>query len=356
MSDQTDTEKTHEPTPKKLEDSRKKGEVANSPEMKHATMFVAAVVITGGAGVWTVDRLIKMFVELWGDASAVPFRTGGDAHVFASTIISQFAIAMLPLFMILMFFALATLFLQGRPTVALARLKLKWSKLTPLAGIKRIYGKQGIVEFFKTLAKFGLVTCVALIVVWPYARGIETLVGVPVAVIASSIADLVFMMLKAATILVVALAIFDFIYQRHAFLKKMRMSLQEIRDEHKNAEGDPKIKAKVRAIGMERAKRRMMSQVPEATVIVTNPTHYSIALKYDHGVMAAPILVAKGVDEVAFKIREVATAAGIPIVESPPLARALYASAELDKPIPTEHYSAVAEIIGYVMRLAREKS
>ncbi len=356
MSDQTDTEKTHDPTPKKLEDARKKGEVANSPEMRHATMFVAAVIITGGAGIWTVDRLIAMFVELWGDASSVPFGSGGDAQVFASSLIIQFAIAIMPLLMILLIFALSTIFLQGRPTLALARLKLKWNKLSPLAGLKRIYGKQGLVEFLKTLAKFGLVTCVAVLIIWPYARGIETLVGVSAKTMASSVADLVFKMIQAATLLVVALALLDFAYQRQAFFKKMRMSLKEIRDEHKNAEGDPKIKAKVRAIGMERAKRRMMAQVPEATVIVTNPTHYSIALKYDHGEMAAPILLAKGVDDVAFKIREIATEAGIPIVESPPLARALYASADIDRPIPTEHYSAVAEIIGYVMRLAREKA
>jgi flagellar biosynthetic protein FlhB len=134
----------------------------------------------------------------------------------------------------------------------------------------------------------------------------------------------------------------------------MKMSLQEIRDEHKQNEGDPKIKAKIRQIGMQRARRRMMAAVPDASVVITNPTHFAVALKYDHGRMNAPTVVAKGVDAVALRIREVATAANVPIVENRPLARALYASVEIDHPVPTEHYAAVAEIIGYVMGLARK--
>jgi flagellar biosynthetic protein FlhB len=133
----------------------------------------------------------------------------------------------------------------------------------------------------------------------------------------------------------------------------MRMTLQELRDEIKESDGDPKIKARIRAIGMQRSRRRMMAAVPEASVIITNPTHYAVALKYQHGEMAAPVVLAKGVDDVAKKIREVATAAGVPIVESPPLARALFAGADIDRPIPVEHYAAVAEIIGYVLRLSR---
>jgi flagellar biosynthetic protein FlhB len=162
-------------------------------------------------------------------------------------------------------------------------------------------------------------------------------------------------MLKAVALLVGALALFDWVYQRRTYLSRMRMSLQEVKDEHKDSEGDPHVKARIRAIGAERARRRMMSAVPTASVIITNPTHYAVALKYDHGKMAAPVVVAKGADAVALKIRELAMAAKVPILESPPLARALFASAEIDRPIPTEHYKAVAEIIGYVMRLANAR-
>jgi flagellar biosynthetic protein FlhB len=162
-------------------------------------------------------------------------------------------------------------------------------------------------------------------------------------------------MLRAIALLVGAIALFDFVYQRRSFLKRMRMSLQEVKDEHKESEGDPKIKGKIRQIQMQRARRRMMAAVPGASVVITNPTHYAVALKYDHGAMAAPVVVAKGVDAVALRIREIATEAGVPLVENRPLARALHASAEIDQPIPIEHYAAVAEVISYVMRLSKRR-
>ena len=351
MSQSDSGEKTHDPTDKKLDDARKKGDVASAPEMRHASMFVAAIVVMGGMGAWSVSRMLSVFVGLWGGADELDVR--GSALTFTSLLMGQVGLALGPLLAMLLFFALLTLFLQGRPTLAWSRLKIKWSKLNPGSGLKRMFGKQGLVEFAKTLAKFGLVAGVALIVVWPHARGIETLVGAPAHAVGKVAADLVFRMVKAAAMLVAVLALADFVYQRRAFLKKMRMSLQEIKDEHKDAEGDPLIKAKVRAIGMERAKRRMMTKVPEASVIIVNPTHYAVALQYDHGAMAAPVVVAKGVDAVALKIREIATEHNIPIIEKPPLARALHASAKLDQPIPAEHYLAVAEIISYVMKLAQ---
>jgi flagellar biosynthetic protein FlhB len=169
----------------------------------------------------------------------------------------------------------------------------------------------------------------------------------------SMVTGLAFQLVKTIGILVIALAAADFAYQRYAFIQRMKMSRQEIKDEHKDADGDPKIKARIRGIQMRRARQRMMAAVPEASVVITNPTHYAIALKYEHGQMMAPVVVAKGVDLVALKIREIAAQAGVPIVESPPLARALFASAEVERPIPIEHYAAVAEIISYVLRLAR---
>jgi flagellar biosynthetic protein FlhB len=230
------------------------------------------------------------------------------------------------------------------------------SKLSPFAGFKRIFGGRAMIEFLKTLAKFAMVASVAVMIIRPRVLALDLLVGAEPGAIGAAAGEIVRQLIQAVAILVGALAAFDFIYQRRSFLARMRMSLQEVKDEHKQSEGDPKIKAKIRYIGIQRARRRMMQAVPTASVIVTNPTHYAVALKYDHGAMAAPIVVAKGMDEVALRIREVAKAAGIPIVESPPLARALYASAALDKPIPTEHFKAVAEIIGYVMRLTRRRA
>jgi len=222
-------------------------------------------------------------------------------------------------------------------------------------GLGRLFGPRALVEFGKNLAKCLLVIIVAVVVVWPKAVAVDQLIGADPGDIGRTAGAIVDSLVWAAALLVGALALFDFLYQRRAFLKRMRMSLQEIKDEHKQSEGDPKIKAKIRQIGLQRSRKRMMAAVPTASVIITNPTHYAVALKYDHGQMAAPTVVAKGVDAIALKIREAATAANIPIVESPPLARALYATVELDHPIPTEHYAAVAEIIGYVMRLAKRR-
>jgi flagellar biosynthetic protein FlhB len=181
------------------------------------------------------------------------------------------------------------------------------------------------------------------------------LMGTDPGAIGTTATAIVTAMIKAVLILVGAIAVFDLLYQRFAFFKRMRMSLQEVKDEFRQSEGDPAIKARIRSIGMQRARRRMMAAVPGASVVITNPTHYAIALKYNHGAMVAPIVVAKGADAVALKIREIARAANVPIVESPVLARAIYAAVEIDHPIPTEHYAAVAEIIGYIMRLARRQ-
>jgi len=345
-------QRTHDPTDKKLSDAREKGDIAHAPEMRHAAMFAAALVVTGGMGVWTFARLGHLLLRLWGRAEDIAF-SPDSAQGLATGIMAQLFATLAPLLGTLLAFALLGGALQGRPTISWSRVAPKWSKLSPLSGAKRLLGKRALVEFAKTLAKLLAVVTVAGLVVWPKAVALDTLVGADPLAIGEAAGGLIAAMLKAVAMLVGAIALFDFIYQRRSWLGRMRMSLQEIKDEHKQSEGDPKIKAKIRSIGMARSRKRMMAAVPTASVIITNPTHYAVALKYDHGRMGAPLVVAKGVDAVALKIREVATAANVPIVENRPLARALHAAAEIDHPIPPEHYAAVAEVIGYVMRLAK---
>jgi flagellar biosynthetic protein FlhB len=214
---------------------------------------------------------------------------------------------------------------------------------------------RALVEFAKTLAKVVAISTVVYLVLRPRFGGLDQLVGYTPGAVGVAMGRMAFEAIRAVALLVALLAIADFIYQNRAFIKRMRMTLQELKDEHKQSEGDPKIKGKIRQLQMQRSRQRMMAAVPEASVIITNPTHYAVALKYDHGAMAAPVVVAKGVDAVALRIREVAKGANVPIVEAPPLARALFAAVEIDRPIPIEHYAAVAEIIGYVMRLARQE-
>ncbi len=354
MAEGSEEDKTLDPTDKKLDDARQKGDVPMAPEMRHATMFVAMLVVMGGLGVITVQGLGMILVRLWGGADE--FRMSPDgAQAFATGILGAFATAMVPVLSAMFGFALLGGILQGRPMIAWTRIKPKFSKLNPVSGAARLFGKQSLVEFLKTLAKLCIVVGITYSVAWPHAAGIERLVGADLQATGAAANGIVWAMLQPIATLVGALALFDFVWQRRAYLKKMRMSLQEVKDEHKESEGDPKIKGKIRQMQMQRARSRMMANVPKASVVITNPTHYAVALQYDHGAMAAPVVVAKGVDAVALKIREIAAANNIPLVENRPLARALYASAELDRPIPVEHYAAVAEVISFVMRIARNR-
>lgn len=354
MSAEDKDSKTHDPTPKRLEDSRKKGEVAVAPEMRHAVMLLGMWAVGGTLGVSALSGLARTAAALWGGAGQLRVEPDHAAH-FTAGLLGEVARPLLPVLGALFGFAVLIAFAQGRPTLEAARLKPKWSRLNPAAGLGRMFGRQGLVEVAKTVAKCGAVLVVCLIVLQPRFSGVQQLVGLdPVGLIRIA-GGLVLDMLKAVLLLVAAIAGFDFVYQRRAFLQRMRMSLQEIKDEHKEGEGNPEVKARQRQIGAARVRNRMMAAIPTASVIVTNPTHYAVALRYDHGAMRAPVVVAKGADLIALRIREIAGEHRVPIVESPPLARALYASAEIERPIPIEHYAAVAEIISYVMELARSR-
>jgi flagellar biosynthetic protein FlhB len=225
------------------------------------------------------------------------------------------------------------------------------SRISPMAGITRLFSVRSYVEFGKSVAKIGAVALVAVWMVMPSFGKIMQMSREPIEAMPGELKYLVMHLLYGVISVVTVLAIIDFGYQRFAFLKSMRMSKQEQKEEHKQSEGDPTIRARLRQIRMERSRRRMMNAVPKASVVITNPTHFAVALQYELGDSGAPRVVAKGADLIALRIREVATAHDIPIVENPPLARALFAGAEIDREIPSEHYKAVAEIISYVFRL-----
>lgn len=346
-------QRTHAPTAKKLEDARKRGEVAIAPEVRHATMMSGALAVIGWFGVSALDGLGAMLRRLWGDADDFTLDPEG-AQSLATGVAWHALVSLLPVFAVLMVAAVGTAFLQGRFIISWSRVSPKWSKLSPASGFNRLFGARALVEFTKTLAKIGAIGLVVWLVLAPRLQGVDGLIGHDPASIGAAAGGLAFAALRAVVILVLTLALLDFLWQRRAFLQRMRMTPQEVKDEHKQSDGDPKIKAKIRQIQMQRSRRRMMAAVPTASVIITNPTHFAVALKYEHGVSAAPTVVAKGVDAVALRIRAVAAEAGVPVLENPPLARALFAAVEIDHPIPVEHYAAVAEVIGYVMRLAKK--
>jgi len=230
------------------------------------------------------------------------------------------------------------------------KVKFDASKISLLKGAKRMFSQRAIMEFLKGILKLFAVGAVSFYLAMPWLEDLTLMVRMEfghsldrIIIISSALA--------AGTIGVMTLvAIMDFAFQKHQFTKKMRMTKQEVKDEHKQSEGDPHVKARIRKIRTERAQQRMMAAVPEADVVITNPTHYSIALEYKMDDMAAPKLVAKGVDHLALRIREVAVANDIPLVENPPLARALYSGVDINEEIPTEHFKAVAEVIGFIMR------
>jgi flagellar biosynthetic protein FlhB len=214
-----------------------------------------------------------------------------------------------------------------------------------------MFGMDGLANLGKGLLKIGIVGAAVWTQVWPERNALESVLGQSPADVAGDMSHLLFKVLMAALVALAVIAAADYFLQRFQFMQRNRMSKQEIKEEYRQSEGDPAVKAKIRQLRVERSRRRMIAAVPEATVVIMNPTHFAVALKYESGKMAAPVCVAKGVDAIALRIRAVAEDHDVPVVENAPLARALHASVEVDQPIPAEHYKAVAQVIGFVMRL-----
>ena len=350
MSETDKEAQTEAATQKKLDDARKSGQVASSPETKHGAMFAASLFGLGLLG--TAGMSLKaMLASMLERSYAVRMDPQNASHVMGG-IFGTVGVILLPVMGLFFGAAIMGGVLQGRPTISWSRVAPKFSKLNPMSNVKRIFGP---IEFAKTLAKFSVVLIAAVLVLWPSLHALEAAIFVTPAELVLLAHALLWDLLLTITIIVLGIALFDNVYQRLAFAKRMRMTKQQVKEEYKETEGDPHIKAKVRQIQRERSRTRMMAAVPDADVIITNPTHYAVALAYEHGKSNAPRVVAKGVDELAARIRDVAVANGVPLYAKPALARALYASVKLDQEVPEEHFIAVAEIISYVMKLKADK-
>jgi flagellar biosynthetic protein FlhB len=255
-------------------------------------------------------------------------------------------------FLILMLAALLGNMIQHQLVWSFEALTPKFSKISPLAGLKRLFSKQALANFAKGLVKLLLVGSVLTALMWPERGRLEGLERTDPGALLPLAQTLALKLMGAVVAMMAVVAAADYLFQYRQWYERQKMSLREMKEEFKQTDGDPAIKGKLKQMRQIRSRRRMMAKVPKAAVIITNPTHYAIALEYERG-MEAPICVAKGVDAVALKIREVGAKHSIPIVENPPLARALHATVELDQAISPEHYKAVAEVIGYVMKLRR---
>lgn len=350
MADQPDqSEKTEDPTDKKIDDAYKKGQVPKSQEVSTwfslATATLVIVLMSNG-----IARDFSSFFQLLlAETHKIPLDVG-HIQVLARQIgYAILKILWLPM-LAMVIAGLAGNMIQHRLVFSAEPIKPKLSKISLLAGAKRLFSGTSLVNFAKGIAKLIVVGLAMYIAVWPDQVKLEGLIHTDVAALLPVVRVSATKLLMAAMIILTIIAALDYAYQRHSWFKKQKMTVKEVKDEYKQMEGDPTVKGKIRQIRMERGRQRMMSSVPTASVVVTNPTHYAVALKYEMG-MNAPLCVAKGRDAVALKIREVAGENDVPIIENPPLARTLHASVEIDEEIPEEHFQAVAQLIGFVMKM-----
>lgn len=351
MSDEApeQSSKTEDPSQKKLEDAHAKGDVAKSQEV--VTWFM----LLGSAGIFALmapgaaQGLMGSLELVMMNADRISLDGGGFGAFFNNLALALLGTVAIPL-VVLSFAAVIANLIQHRPLMSAESLKPKLSKISPKAGAKRLFSSESLVNFVKGLLKIGVVGTVVVATVWPERDRLDTMMTADPRVILLEFQEIGIKIFMATLAVVTLIAFADYLYVRQKWWKKQMMTLQETKDEYKQMEGDPKVKGRIRQLRQDKARQRMMAAVPDATVVITNPTHFAVALKYDRA-MGAPQCVAKGADAVALRIRELATKHDVPIVENPPLARALFASMEINDTIPNEHFKAVAEVIGFVMRL-----
>jgi len=349
--DQDPDSKTEDPSQKRLADAREKGQVPKSQEFNHVFMLAAILASVMLILPFSFSRIV---------AGIVPFierphsflMDHGNLGTILFALSMEIGIALVMPFVLFMIAALLASIIQvGWMFTTEKVFKFEIQRFDPVTNLKQKFSLSNLVEFLKSLGKIAVVGIVVTILLLPLWNTAEHFIQTPIEVVVKETQELAALFIFAVLMVVLVIAIADYAYQRFEFMKKMRMTKQEVKDEFKQTEGDPLVKGKIRQLRYERARSRMMAAVPQADVVVTNPTHYSVALKYDPQSMAAPMVLAKGVDAVALRIREVAKEHDIPVIANPPLARALYATAELNKEVPVEHFKAVAQVISYVFKL-----
>lgn len=351
--DKDNSEKTEEPTQKRLEEALKRGQVYQSREINSLfLLFTFALLLA-----WVADDVMREAATSMAAFIQRPESMPTDRAALGDILWETTGdIAIAFLWPMLAFMAAALLAGMGQKPITLSvdPIKPKLEKISIPKGIKRMFSLRSVTEFLKGVFKITIVGVVAFLVVYPQRDELQRLPNTEIVGLMDFLRDSAVTMLISVVVVVFFIALLDYFYQRFEYMKNLRMSKQDIKDEYKNQEGDPIVKSRLRRIRMERAQKRMMANVPGADVVITNPTHYSVALKYHQETMAAPEVVAKGKDKVAFRIRDVAEKYDIPIVENPPLARALF-TVEVEEEVPLEHYKAVAEIISYVYKLKGQK-
>ena len=348
--DDDESSKTEEPSERKISKAKEEGDIAISQDAKSFIMLIGMLFV-----IWLILPLMFKWFYIFSlrfieTPEAIPTDGRHLRLLMYECVMALIKILGIPfaIFMLLGIFASVA---QTGFVYAPKKLEPNWNKLNIFAALTQFINMKKIVESLKGIIKITVIAFIGVLVLRPYLEKVNLMPEMDVMAILSFIHKVVVVLIFTVVIAVFVIAVADYAYQKYQHLKKLRMTKQEVKDEYKQMEGDPLVKSRIRQVRMERARHRMMDAVPRADVVIVNPTHYAVALEYKMETMDAPVVVAKGLDNLALRIREIAEEHEIPIIENPPLARALFASVELDQSIPAEHFKAVAEVIGYVMQL-----
>ncbi|MEO1018030.1 MAG: flagellar biosynthesis protein FlhB [Pseudomonadota bacterium] len=353
MAQETDeSQKTEAPTPKRIEDARRKGQVATSREVNNFMLLGAAAMIIAVVAPSMANQLAVLGRVFLAEPHAMSVGEASIGQALLQVLGTVGLVLAIP-FAVFIIAALASSALQNSVVWTTEPMTPKLDKISPIAGFKRLFSGKSLFEFAKSVFKILVVGAVGAAVIWLERDWLLGATEFTSAQVLALTQDMALRLMIAITAIVAIFAAVDYAYQRMQLMKQLKMSLHEIKEEHKESDGDPLIKQRLRQLRNEKAQKRMMAAVPDATVVITNPTHFAVALRYEAGEMLVPEVVAKGVDSLALKIREVARENDVPVIENPPLARALHASVEIGETIPESQFKAVAEVISYVLTLRR---
>jgi len=350
MSDSSE-DRTEEPTSRRLSDARKEGQIARSIELPAAAVTISAVGLIFFMGGYLVNKLAERFAAGFHFDRKIVFSSNLLPALFADELLQSFVL-IIPIFILTIVVAIASTGLTGGYNFSMQAVMPKASKLNPFSGMQRIFGPKAWVELGKAILKFVLVTGVVVLILNNNIDTLNLIGRMPIEPALKASGELLTKSALLITLSLVVIAMIDVPYQRWQFMKQMRMTKQEVKDEMRQSEGNPEIKGQIRRKQREMSNARMIDSVKNADVVITNPEHFAVALSYDPNGDSAPILLAKGTDEVAARIREEAQKHGIEIFQAAPLARALYFTTEIEHPVPEDLYYAVAQVIAYVFNLA----
>jgi len=354
MPAESGQERTEQPTPKRLNESAKKGQIARSRELN------TTLVLLGGAGgmIFLGDNIMLGLRDIMAGGLTLQretlFNPDSMMQLFAGSV-SDALLILSPLFVLLVFVAFLAPMMLGGFSFSTDAISVKMSKLDPIKGLGKIFAVRGLVELLKALAKFVIVGAVVIVYLWVNTHKFLHLGDLDIDIALAETGYLIFWGFLFISCALILVTLVDVPFQLWDHKKQLMMTLQEVKDEYKETDGHPEVKQHIRKLQMEMAERRMMQEVPNADVVITNPTHYAVALKYDQTSMGAPRVVAKGADLIAAEIRKVAAENDIPIAAAPPLTRALFFNTELNDEIPAGLYLAVAQILAYVYQLDKKK-